>query len=299
MVQMPFLSGTGALFYGDNLVKVTDGKKRILDSFYVFVAKDHSEFDRAYGERRLARLYRATKDGSQEGDQKISIGDLALDAGMLRMRNKADPASVRVNEKGASLELRLLTSDAPESYRIVANEIARQWLSLGARVKVEVASSPQEFQDRLLRRDYDILLFGQSLLDNLDSYPYWHSSSIQKLTGQNKDLRQDAYNLSQYVSFKADAELETIRRTTDEKERQASLSHLREILKTDAPAIFLYSPQYIFAHNKDIFGIELGSLSLHSDRFLTLHKWYVKRERVFKPGVSWGSFFRWLPSLLQ
>ena len=298
LVQIPYLRGTGAIVAGENLVKVMDGKKRVLDSFYIFAAKDRAEFDRLTEERRLALLYRASKDTAAEAAQKITIGSLALEAGRLRLRTQKDPVSIRVNEKGTPLELRLLTSGSPEPYGTVANEIARQWLQLGVRVTVEVAASPQEFQDRLLRRDYDILLFGQSLLDNLDSFPYWHSSSAQKLTGQDKDLRQDAYNLSQYVSFKADAELETIRKTTDEKERQDSLQKLREILRNDAPAIFLYSPLYVFAHKNDIFGIELGSLSLHSDRFLTLDKWYVKNQRQFNPGVGWGSFLGWLPSLL-
>lgn len=298
LVQIPFIHGTGALVGGDNLVKITNDKNRVLDSFYVFVAKDRAEYVRASEERRLARLYRSTKDGEPGSAQKITIANLALNDGILRLRNEADPISIRVNEKGVPLELRILTSDEPASYRTVANEVARQWLLLGVRVKVEVAASPKEFQDRLLRRDYDILLFGQSLLDNFDSYPYWHSSAVQKLTGQDTDLRQDAYNLSQYVSFKADTELETIRRTLDDKERQESLKELRDILRNDAPAIFLYSPLYVFAHRKDIFGIELGSLSMHSDRFLTLHNWHVKRERIFRPGVGWSSFFRWLPSLL-
>lgn len=304
MVELPMVSGTGALIVGENLVKVTDAKNRILDSFYITGVADQRAFNAATEELRLALLYRATKDASTASaeapapENRITIADLAMEQGMLRRRVTADPPSIRINEKGEPLHLRLLTSDAPDTYRTVAEEVARQWALLGVQVTVDVAGSPQEFQDKLLRRDYDILLFGQSLLDNLDSFPYWHSSGIQKLTGQDKDLRQDAYNLSQYVSFKADTQLGIIRRTTNEKERQQALEGLREILRDDAPAIFLYSPKYIFAHHSDINGIELGSLSLHSDRFLTLHQWYIKRERIFKPGYGWTSFFRWLPSLL-
>jgi peptide/nickel transport system substrate-binding protein len=135
-------------------------------------------------------------------------------------------------------------------------------------------------------------------LDNLDSYPYWHSSGVQKVTGDPKNLRQDAYNLSQYSSFRADALLETIRRTGNDKEREGALKELRELLKNDVPAIFLYSPLYTFAHHQNILGIELNSLSLHSDRFLTLFQWYVKEKRVFKPGVSWFSILGWFPRLL-
>lgn len=300
LLGLPMINGSGAVKAGENLIKIVAGKpQRIVDSFYVFGAKDKKEYDRAVEEQRLVDLYQQSKNLPAVGDQssRITIGQLTTDHGMLRLRTPSDPVSIRVNEKGEPLSIRILTSDAPTSYRVVAGQLRDQWAKLGVSVTVDVAD-PQAFQDRLLRRDYDAVLFGQSLLDNLDSYPYWHSSGVQHVTGQDKDLRQDAYNLSQYSSFKADEQLVTIRRTTDEKERQDALAALQDILKQDAPAIFLYSPVYIFAHHQDIFGIELDSLSLHSDRFLTLYKWYVKRERIFKPGMGWSSIFGWLPSLL-
>jgi peptide/nickel transport system substrate-binding protein len=176
----------------------------------------------------------------------------------------------------------------------VAENIRKQWAALGVEVQVDIPATREAFESRLLKREYDVVLFGQSLLDNLDSYPYWHSTGVQRLTGQEKDLRRDAYNLSQYTSFKANTLLEDIRETDNEKERQKALSDLRGILKDDVPAIFLYSPLYVFAYRDRILGIELGSLSLHSDRFLTLHKWYVKQDRVFQPGKGWEDFLPWV-----
>ncbi len=299
LLGLPMLKGSGAILPGENLIKITAGKpSHIVDSFYIYGAATQDEYNRAIEEQRIVALYQETKNAPPDTPPKITIAQVVNEHGMLRMRTSSDPLSVRVNEKGEPLTLTLLTSDAPHTYRDVAEEVKRQWAKLGVSVVVDVAGSPQEFQDRLLRRDYDVLLFGQSLLDNLDSFPYWHSSGVQRLTGKDSDLRQDAYNLSQYTSFKADEMLQTIRRTTDEKERERALKQLQEIFKQDAPAIFLYSPVYIFAHHRDILGVELGSLSLHSDRFLTLYKWYVKQERIFMPGMGWGSFFSWLPSLL-
>ena len=69
-------------------------------------------------------------------------------------------------------------------------------------------------------------------------------------------------------------------------------------MKSDVPAVFLYSPEYTYAHRDDILGIDLGHLSLHSDRFLTLYKWYVHQDRIFVPGKGWTTFFSWLSSLL-
>ena len=138
-----------------------------------------------------------------------------------------------------------------------------------------------------------MLLFGQSLLDNLDSYPYWHNSGAQKLTSDS-DLRLDAYNLSQYSSMKADVLLELIRQTAGENERIKYLEELREIIKTDVPAIFLYSPLYTFAYVKELNGVKVKNLSLHSDRLLSIGEWFLKHERDFLPGKSWWSFPIWL-----
>lgn len=300
MVHLPLLKGTGALKLGDNLLTLTSGADgHAIDSYYTFVATDQDIYDRATEERRLASLFVRSRTGEIESTQRISIWNLFLDRGMLRQRKPTDPVSVRLNEKGEPLELTLLTSPAPAAYKKAAQLVASQWGQLGVKVNVVIPATREEFADRLLRRGYDVLLFGQSLLDNLDSYPYWHSSGVQKLTGQEKDLHRDAYNLSQYSSFKADSLLETIRRTSDETERQQSLKQLSEVLKEDVPAIFLYSPLYTFAHHDNILGVELGSLSLHSDRFLSLYKWYIREDRIFKPGVGWETFFGWLTGFTQ
>jgi ABC-type transport system substrate-binding protein len=298
IIRFPIVNGTGALKMGENLLRVTDIKGKIIDSFYLFITDKEETYKKALEERELVDQYVKSKAHQGPQDDKISATDLYVDQGMLRRRVSSDPPSVRQNEKGEPLLLRILTSGAPASYKKVAEEIQKQWAQLGVKVYIDIPATREEFEGKLLKRDYDILLFGQSLLDNLDSYPYWHSTGVQRITGNEKDLQRDAYNLSQYKSFKADSLLETIRKTGDEKERIRSLKELQDILKEDVPAIFLYSPVYTYAHRQKILGIELGNLSLHSDRFLTLHKWYVREGRVFKTGQSWLSFFSWLPSLV-
>jgi hypothetical protein len=73
-----------------------------------------------------------------------------------------------------------------------------------------------------------------------------------------------------------------------------AIAKLRETLKTDVPAIILYSPVYTYAHRDDILGVDLGHLAMHADRMHSLSRWYVRQERVFKPGIWWTSFFQWL-----
>lgn len=296
IAALPTARGTGALKIGTTLLRLTEGKSTI-DSTYVLRVTNVQAFDRAAQEQGLVDLFLASRDGKIPEAQRITVAGMTLENGYLRRKADTDPIGVRVNDAGQKLTLRLLTSVSPENYRFVAERIRDQWAALGVQVTIDIPKTSGEFQEKLLARDYDVLLFGQSLLDNLDSYPYWHSSSVQKVTGNRNDLKIDAYNLSQYAAFEADSLLETIRGKTDDRERTEALGKLRDVLKRDIPALFLYSPLYTFAHREDILGIELKSLSLHSDRFLTLYHWYVKQERVFKPGRNWLSFPGWLTSM--
>jgi len=285
--------GTGSLRIGDNIVRLTRRDGSIVDSFYVWRTADARSYKRAAEEQRLLELFIHTRDGAQ-GEERVTVRELFLDKGMLRRRLSTDPTDIRMNDGGERLSLRLLTSPTPPAYADIARMIQTQWADLGVHVGVDIAENREVFEEKLINRDYDVLLFGQSLLDNLDSYPYWHSSGMQKSPSEKSHLRIDAYNLSQYSSLRADALLETIRTTHDDAERMSSLNELRAVLRDDVPAVFLYSPLYAFAYHQDLKGIEPGAFSLHSDRFLTLQNWYMKEERVFQPNRSWWSFFGWV-----
>ena len=294
IVALPTHGGTGSISAGENLIRLLNQKGSVIDSFYLWRTTKPDEFKRASEEQRLLDLFLLSRTGSIPLEEQITAGSLKIDRGFLRIRLSDDTVDIRINEQGKSLSLVLLTSPSPPSYAIVAEHIKTQWRILGIDIRVDIPKNADEFQKRMLTRDYDILLFGQSLLDNLDSYPYWHSSNIQKKGVGEKELKLDAYNLAQYTSFAADTLLETIRKTMNDGERQVAMGKLRDLIRQEVPAIFLYSPVYTFAHQQDFLGIELKNLSLHSDRFLTLFDWYLKQERVFKTGLSWWSFPKWL-----
>lgn len=297
LVALPTYGGTGSLKNGLNLLRLTDEKGKILDSTYVRRITSAVEYQRAMNEQKLVEQFVRSRDPATPATDRITVADLYVDHNYLRRRRADDPIGFRVNDRGEKLTLTLLTSPSPETYKSVAEEIKKQWAELGVDVRVDVPETRAAFEERLLKRDYDLLLFGQSLLNNLDSYPYWHSSGIQHVTDNRSDLRLDAYNLSQYRSFQSDALLESIRGNTTETDRQKALNDLQGLFKKDVPAVFLYSPLYTYAYREGIKGVELGHLSMHSDRFLTLHRWYIKEHRVFKAGKGWLSFFGWLSTL--
>lgn len=299
IVALPTYAGTGSLKLGQNMLRLTDENNRTIDSFYVRRTGNAVEFQRAKNEQKLVEQFVQSRDGKIPEDQRITVAHLTVDNGYLRRRTDKDTIGTRINDRGEFLRIRLLTSPSPPNHPKVAELIKEQWAQLGVGVEIDIPETRAAFEEKLLRRDYDVLLFGQSLLDNLDSYPYWHSSGVQRVTENRSDLRLDAYNLSQYAGFESDSLLETIRGQTSDAERQRALNRLRDILKRDVPAVFLYSPQYTFAHRDDILGVELGHLSMHSDRFLTLYRWYTNQDRVFEAGKGWLSFFGWMSSLFR
>ncbi|MDA1208521.1 MAG: ABC transporter substrate-binding protein [bacterium] len=298
IVALPTHGGTGSINLGFNAIRLED-KGDTIDSFYLWRTTKSQEFKRASQEQDLLDQFIASRNGDLVEADQIGVQNLFLENGMLRLRLSTDPTDIRINDNGEKLSLRLLTSNSPAHYQVIAENIKAQWEELGVHVGIEIPETRAKFEQKLINRDYDILLFGQSLLDNLDSYPYWHSSGVQDLEGERSELRIDSYNLSQYSSLEADSLLEVIRETGSTEKQDLALLELREVLKEEIPAIFLYSPLYTYAYNPNLHGAVIGNPSLHSDRFLTLHRWYMKKDRSFKTGKNWLSAVPWLFSSVK
>lgn len=288
---------SGSLKLGLNTLKMMDSKGDIVDTAFIERISDATIFRRASDEEQLVTRFLLSKKMAPNDPKRITIQDLYLDSGYLRLKTSTDQPHTRINDKGTPLRLTLLTSNAPASYRSIANAVAKQWKTLGVDVTIDIPATKKEFEDKLLQRKYDVILFGESLFDNLDSYPYWHSSQIQERDNP-KNLKLDAFNLSQYASFDVDADLAKIRETSSGKSRNQALKALNEQWKKDVPAIILYSPLAIFAHDDTIHGVTLKKLSLHADRFAHFADWYVTTKRKFIEGRSWLSFPGWLLHLL-
>jgi ABC-type transport system substrate-binding protein len=296
VIRLPTDHASGALKLGVNLLKLVKDDGGVLDSAYVERVSDSRTYRLAMVEQGLVDRFLASKKLTAGDPQRITIDSLYMENGYLRLKVAGDAPHTRVNQNGRPLKLTILTSDKPEAYRVVAEIIRKNWEAVGVDVTIDVPATRKEFEDRMLTRDYDVLLFGQSLLDNLDSYPFWHSSQTQEL-GDKKNLKLDAFNLSQYASFEADSLLTQIRETSDIAKRARSLDQLNAIIKRDVPAVFLYSPLYVFAYDNSVRGIKIGKLASHSDRFLSLHDWYINTKRQFKPGKSWLSMPSWMLNL--
>jgi peptide/nickel transport system substrate-binding protein len=145
------------------------------------------------------------------------------------------------------------------------------WNKLGAVVTLSVLPASDLYQNIIKPRDYDALLFGEAVAKGSDLYAFWHSSQ----------RNAPGLNIAEYTNSKADKILESLRTATSTADMQASYAKLRSMIATDDPAIFLYSPQFIYAMPKALQDVTIGTVTTPSDRFATIANWYMSTERVW------------------
>lgn len=153
-----------------------------------------------------------------------------------------------------------------------AGYLEKGWRELG--VKINIISLPaEEVVARAIRnREYQAILFGNTLNPPKDLYAFWHSN----------ERFYPGLNLSLYSNKEADGLMESLRANFNEESREKELSELKEVIAKDYPAAFLYSPYYLFITSKELNGATGGSLADPADRLGQISEWYMRTARTFK-----------------
>jgi ABC-type transport system substrate-binding protein len=172
------------------------------------------------------------------------------------------------DQKQTELSFTLITVKDPILEK-VAELLKTQWESLGIGIEIKTYSISQLETEIIKPRNYEMLLFGEALTAIPDPYPFWHSS-------QKSD---PGLNLAKYVNTKADKLLETARITMDEALRNQKYQDLQNIIIADAPALFLYSPDYIYFVSQKIKGLATELIVDPSKRFANIGAWHIKTHR--------------------
>ena len=153
-----------------------------------------------------------------------------------------------------------------------ANLIRDDWKKIGVSLNPVVMKLSDVVNNAIKPRNYQMILFGNTLNNNPDVFSFWHSS-------QRFD---PGLNLAIFSDKNADNLLENIRQNLDENTRQQDLSRLQKIINDAKPAVFLYSPKYIYATSKSLGGFSAKSIAFSANRFEKVNEWYLKTARVFK-----------------
>ena len=88
--------------------------------------------------------------------------------------------------------------------------------------------------------------------------------------------------MSVYANDKIDKLLEEGRQSIDQESRKEKYNEFQKLLTEDVPAVFLYSPTYLYPVNKKVRGIFIEKFSQPSHRFSQIENWFIKTNRIWK-----------------
>lgn len=168
------------------------------------------------------------------------------------------------------LSFTLTTSNIPE-LKNTAEALKAKWKEIGAEVNIQLFDGVDLNQTVIRPRKYSALLFGNIINRDLDLYPFWHSS-------QRTD---PGLNIALYANLKVDKLLDISRSSMDDNKRIEAYKEIEKEIQNDMPAIFLYSPDYIYLTSGKAKNIRIESPNQPSERFSNINEWYTEKEDIW------------------
>ena len=165
----------------------------------------------------------------------------------------------------------ITTADIPE-LRHSAELVKSIWEKLGVKVSLKVYEIGDLDLNVIRPRQYDSLFFGEILGRTPDLFSFWHS-------GQRLD---PGLNIAEYTNTTADKLLEETRGLIDREKRQVNYQKIQDTISQDTPAVFLYSPEFLYLVPEPVKNVKLPLINTPSDRFLSIYQWYINTDRVWK-----------------
>lgn len=208
--------------------------------------------------------------GNETSDQRITAAkDILEKAGWKLGANGI--YQLKTKKTSVDLAFSISTSDVPE-LKAVSQKLQETWQKMGAKVDVQVFDSTDLEQNVIRPRKYDSLLFGEVVDRGEDLYAFWHSS----------ERNDPGLNVAMYTNIDVDKLLDSSRTTTSPDVLSAIYQKLGTEISNDIPAVFIYSPDFIYVVPKNLKGIDTQGITSPSERFLSANKWYTDTEKIWK-----------------
>ena len=169
------------------------------------------------------------------------------------------------------LEFSISTGNIEELAK-TAELIKQDLQAIGMKVDVKTFETGNLNQGVIRPRKYDALLFVEIINQESDLFAFWHST-------QRKD---PGLNVAMYTNAKVDKILEDAATTIDKQSRIKKYVQFSEEIKKDMPAVFLYSPNFIYVVSKNLKSLPVDHIISPSDRYLNVYSWYIQTENVWK-----------------
>lgn len=187
-----------------------------------------------------------------------------------------DDAIARVEKAGwkdfkKPFSLELIVPERAQ-HLTTAEFLKESWRKIGLDLRISVMDQAA-LSNALRSRNYDMILFGTLFGPDPDLFPFWHSSQVD----------YPGFNLSRLESKNLDTLLDRLRRTDASDGRQTLLADAEALILSQNPAVFLYSPSYLYGIPPWLtFGTMPTLIGAPEERFNRVEEWYAITKRVWK-----------------
>ena len=224
-----------------------------------------------YGQTIEGPILALQTNNSATSSDPIGLAKKYLVKGGWKFNTKKNVWEKTVKKVVTTLSLDISTADTPE-LKNAATLIKEDWEKLGAQVNLKVFEIGDLNQNVIRPRKYDALFFGEIIGRNPDLFSFWHSS-------QRND---PGLNISMYTNSKVDKLLEKIRIEQDQDKKLQEYKDLEKEIANDTPAVFIYSPDFLYGTPAKIKNFEVSDITIPSDRFINIYKWYIDTDKIWK-----------------
>ncbi|MDP2656006.1 MAG: ABC transporter substrate-binding protein [bacterium] len=215
--------------------------------------------------------WKKNDEGKWYQEEKVTVTPTTEEIAAAQ-RDKKEVPKERVEIQQHLLHIVLVTVNQQESAK-AAQIVKEGWDASGVDVEVRLVDPSRVKSDIIDSRDYDAFLYGEIIGSDPDLYPFWHSSQS----------RPPGLNLAVFNNPTADKLLVDARQISDPDKRAEMYIKFQDILAEEAPAVFLYNPNYNYVVSKKVQGIaDEKHIVDPSDRFNDIPSWHVKTRRIWK-----------------
>lgn len=199
-------------------------------------------------------------------EQKMKVGTLLDQAGWTL--NTETGIRTKNNQK---LILSIATNTSPE-LQATGEEIAKILKEIGIEVEIKVYETATLEQEIIRPRQFEVLLFGQTIRHDTDLFAFWHSS-------QRND---PGLNISQYTNTRVDNLLEKAFGESERSVRYELYKQFNQEASKDAKVVYLYALKQKYFTKKNLVNtIKENVINHPSERFTHVYLWHLHTERVW------------------
>lgn len=234
--------------------------------------KDKNEADKRYSnEKNINAIFGLSRsiEGNDLGYSSAKKLGLIFNLRSEKVKDKELRKNfVLKNKIEAPVILSLLTLDL-ELQKQKALEIKNSLKDLNFEIEIN-ALNPIKFQEMIVSRAYDLVLYGFESRHDRDPYVYWHSSQI------------NAMNLAGYSDKNSDILLEDARMSLDSILRNQKYDQFMQTVANEYLATYFEPLSYDFKVRGEIKGVNKIVGSQVNSRYENIASWYIKEKRVGK-----------------